>query len=570
MQKFLDWIDRIAETNHENKLALWLERVAFIFLVLMVLSAPHSIAATQTAWISGMLALVIRLFVKPRLKLVRTPLDLPLLAFFVWSVVTAFTSYAPDISLDKLRGVGLFLIFYFVVIVVRTKSVAVFLAFALVFSCMFNVVWTPIERLIGRGVEIHGVRADSPLTKTIYVENNNEKITLKDGDAVLEVNKKKVRSPEDLLAALEQNETSRVRFYRPDYYLTVQIKRADLLGGANAAEKLGFAYWKKSRNWRSMGFYGHWTTYAEVLQLIASLVFGLFITSLLRKRGKDIRRRGDEETENQQQTAKLQSLNQRNKSRLSPFLFFSSFPFLLFCLAAMSLALLLNVTRASQLAFLVSAISIVLIAGNRKLILISAAVILPVALGGLIFLQQSRNVGFFDSKDDSTKYRQTVYREGFDLWTDNARHFFVGVGMDSIKRYAKDWQLFDDGRLPMGHFHSTPLQLVVERGFPALLLWLWILGVYARTLFGKIQDSGFRILDSESSPGNSKFGSDWKTHGILLGCFGGLIGFFTSGLVHYNLGDAEVAMVFFLLMGISVSLKIEDLEFKITNRRFQS
>jgi hypothetical protein len=34
-----------------------------------------------------------------------------------------------------------------------------------------------------------------------------------------------------------------------------------------------------------------------------------------------------------------------------------------------------------------------------------------------------------------------------------------------------------------------------------------------------------------------------------------LIGFFTSGLVHYNLGDAEVAMVFFILMGIGVSLK---------------
>ena len=38
--------------------------------------------------------------------------------------------------------------------------------------------------------------------------------------------------------------------------------------------------------------------------------------------------------------------------------------------------------------------------------------------------------------------------------------------------------------------------------------------------------------------------------GIILGCFGGLIGFFTSGLVHYNLGDSEVAMVFYLLMGI--------------------
>jgi O-antigen ligase len=422
---------------------------------------------------------------------------------------------------------------------------------------MFNVVWTPIERLIGRGVEIHGVRADSPLTKAIYVENDNEKITLKDGDAVLEVNKKKVRSPEDLLAALEQNEKSTVKFYRPDYYLTVQVKRADLLAGANASERLGFTGWKKSRNWRSMGFYGHWTTYAEVLQLIASLVFGLFIASI-RKNGFLTQRRGDTEKKPENESDDKKTKIRNYKSLFKKY--FSAF--LLFCLAAMLLALLLNVTRASQLAFLVSVISIVLLAGSRKLIFISAVIILPVALGGLLFLQQSRNVGFFDREDDSTKYRQTVYREGFDLWTNNARHFFLGVGMDSIKRYAKDWRLFDDGRLPMGHFHSTPLQLAVERGFPALLLWLWILGVYARTLFRKIQnsefriqDSGLKIEDSAFAAENSEFSRDWKTLGVLLGCFGGLIGFFTSGLVHYNLGDAEVAMVFFLLMGIGFRIQ---------------
>jgi hypothetical protein len=56
----------------------------------------------------------------------------------------------------------------------------------------------------------------------------------------------------------------------------------------------------------------------------------------------------------------------------------------------------------------------------------------------------------------------------------------------------------------------------------------------------------------------------WKTQGILLGCFGGLIGFFASGLVHYNLGDAEVAMIFFLLMGIGISILTNN-EKRITN-----
>ncbi len=210
---------------------------------------------------------------------------------------------------------------------------------------------------------------------------------------------------------------------------------------------------------------------------------------------------------------------------------------ILISLGLMSFALLLTVTRASQLAFLISAAVIILIGLGRKWILAAAVVGLPIAIAGLLFLQQSRQVGFFDTNDDSIRWRQTVWREGFDLWTGSPRNFVLGVGMDSIKRYAGEWHLFDDGRLNMGHFHSTPLNLVVERGLPALLLWLAVLAIYARSLWRTIT----RTTDPYSK-------------GIILGCLGGMIGFFVSGLVHYNLGDQEVAMVFFLLMGLAAAI----------------
>ena len=38
----------------------------------------------------------------------------------------------------------------------------------------------------------------------------------------------------------------------------------------------------------------------------------------------------------------------------------------------------------------------------------------------------------------------------------------------------------------------------------------------------------------------------------VLGALGGLVGFFISGLVHYNWGDSEVVMIFYLIMGLSV------------------
>ncbi|MBA3634228.1 MAG: O-antigen ligase family protein [Acidobacteria bacterium] len=512
MQKFLNWLDDIAKIEVENAFAKWLERIAFIFLILMILSAPHSIAATQTAWLCGMLAWIIRFFIKPRPPLsknplrLKTPLDIALWAFLFWSLISSIFSYAPDISLDRLRNTLLFLIFYFVIGNLRSIRAAKFLAFALIFSAMVSVIWTPIERIFGRGVEVTGVSAESPLAKGAVIQG----LAIADGDTIIEVNKRKIRTPESLIAELEKSDVSQVKYYRPDFNSVVEVRRADLLDGENAAQRLGISSWKHSRNWRSAGFYGHYTTFAEVLQLIASLIFGLFIAL------------------------------DKKRSRLGAIL--------LFCVAAIGVALLLTVTRASQLAFLVSAFAIVLANGNRKMLLTLAAVVLPVALTGLFFLQQSRKVEFFDSKDDSTLYREMMYRDGFHLWTKNVRNFSLGVGMDSIRRYWQDWGLFDKGWQPMGHFHSTPLQLVVERGLPALLLWLWILFIYGRTLWRelKVQSPEFKVENPKSV--------DWQKKGIILGCFGGLVGFFTSGLVHYNLGDAEVAMVFFMLMGISVFL----------------
>ena len=502
MQEIWRRFDKLNQVETENVFAAWLERIAFLFAVLMFVFAPHSIAATQIAWLTGMFVWLVRLFIKPRPKLLRTTLDAPLWIFFAWSLLTSIFSYDPPTSLDKMRNVALFLIFYFIVNLVKTKRAAVFLAATLIVSAMVSVVWTPIERIFGRGVEIQNVSASSLFSKTV----------LKDGDTILKANDAKVSTPEELLAAIEKTETTQIYFYRPDFYLTVPVNRADLSSGGNALERLGIGGWKVSRNWRSAGFLSHYATFAEVLQIILSLAFGLFIATVGRKSDQS-------------------NLRVSASPRLRVLLFF--------CVAAMSLALLLTSTRASQLGFLISAFAIVFVAGNRKTLLILAAVVLPVALGGLYFVQQSRNVGFVDPNDDSTKDRLTFYRKGFDLWTKDARNFSIGVGMDATKKHVEEWNLYDNQGEPMGHFHSTPLQLVIERGLPALFLWLWVLWIYGRTLLRRLKD---------------RQSADWKEKGIVLGAFGGTIGFFAAGFVHYNLGTAMVAMMFFMLMGLSFAV----------------
>jgi hypothetical protein len=74
---------------------------------------------------------------------------------------------------------------------------------------------------------------------------------------------------------------------------------------------------------------------------------------------------------------------------------------------------------------------------------------------------------------------------------------------------------------------------------PALILWLAFLFVYARTLWRSLR-SGAKL--------------GWVERGILLGALGGLAGFFTSGLVHYNWGDSEVVMVLYLIMGLALAV----------------
>jgi len=98
--------------------------------------------------------------------------------------------------------------------------------------------------------------------------------------------------------------------------------------------------------------------------------------------------------------------------------------------------------------------------------------------------------------------------------------------------------MFDNGRIPWGHMHSNLLQIELERGVPTLVLWLTFLFIYGRTLW-------------RSLGGGANL--QWIDRGVLLGAFGGLGGFFTSGLVHYNWGDSEVVMVFFMIIGVALA-----------------
>ncbi|NNE65370.1 MAG: hypothetical protein HKN33_02295 [Pyrinomonadaceae bacterium] len=519
MNKYLKKLDLIAGIETKAGFPKSLERTSFVFLFIMLLAAPHSIAATQIAGSLGLVFWIIRHLFRPHPETKPTVLAFPLIALFGWTAITAFLSYAPDISVPKIRGESLFLIFFFAFNHLRNRRAARLAAGALIISCMVNVLWMPLERVIGKGVKIDEIQQNGPLFKSGF----------RDGDGLFQANGKEISTPSDIVTEIEKSGKASVLYYREGHYWAFEIARVDFLPGKSASEKLGIVGWSISRSWRSAGFYGHYTTYAEVLQLIGSLIFGLLIAGIgvYISKGRRIPEEG-----------KSIGLENRPYKKLASL---QNILLLAVILGLLSLALLLTITRAAQAGFLASLIVIVLMMGSRKLFITLVLILVPVIVGGTVFLQQTRGVGFFDLKDNSTSWRLRVYHEGISIATSRPRNFIFGVGVDSIKRYAKDWKLYENGIVLGGHFHSTPVQLLVERGFPGLLLWLWLFAAYLATLFKSLR-SGSYIT--------------WLDRGILLGSFGGVIGFLVSSIVHYNFGDAEVVMVLYMVMAIGMSLAL--------------
>jgi len=364
------------------------------------------------------------------------------------------------------------------------RLVAILLA-----SCFVASLYAFATLAVGKNLKVERMRSHSAL-RLAGVE---------EGYTILKANGIDVSSPDELLTAISEHSVdgiAAITIYRHELIDTYKIPAANFPPNI---EGLGILEWSRGRDTRASGFYGQFITFAEALQLIASLALGLLISV-------------------------SGSLLSRNRILLA------------IALAAYCGALFLTITRASWVSFLISASAMIVIGARHRTVLICMALAIPLTIAGIFYLQQKREVGFIDTSDQSTAWRLMVWREGTDLLLSDPRHLAVGIGMDSIKNHYLEWRMFDDGRQPIGHMHSTPLQLALERGVPTLIAWIIWMFIYLRMLWRNIKQNKRDAIE----------------RGILLGAFGGTIGFLTSSLVHYNWGDSEVVMIFYLIMGVSL------------------
>jgi hypothetical protein len=490
--------NRDAELDASSGLISITRWVITISLLLYAIFAPHSIAITQGSYLLGLIAWGIQLTASRKLRQARTPIDVALFGFFACCVVSSFFSYDPMVSVKGLRSPAFFLAFYFVSSNVKSIRFASFLGLTLILSCLVNVGYSGAKLAAGRGLQIDSINPDSAFAND----------TIRVGDVILEADDQVVNSPEDLSKIIDSHRGRlRVRLKRKDSVTETSMPRAVIRDAKGSGfERLGITT-SAGRDFRITGFYSHYETYAEVLQLIASLAFALLIAA-------------------------------PKKRSVTIWFLCSAIPLLL-------ATLVLTSTRAA-LAGLATSVAVMALASSRRRVLVAAAagilVILPLAL---IAVEHARGISLFDPEEGSTAYRLEVWREAFGIIKNNP---LLGIGKGSEGKLKETLGLYDEGRLPPGHFHSTPVQIAVWWGLLGLVFYYSFMTILTIEIW--------RVV---------KRARTWQSRGIALGVLGAVAAFNVSSLVHFNFGDGEVVMAFWLLTGLAFAVRRISIEASATD-----
>lgn len=475
-----------------RRAAQWCDSIATALLFGFAVAAPHSIAGSQGGFLAAAFFWLLARLLAFNFPVRRTPLDWPLLGLFFWATLSGIFSYQPRSSINGLRGLAFFTVFY----LISTRAaqsprarMAWQLAVTLIVSCMFNVGMSILQKSRGDGLQIVSMTERSRLRRANFLV----------GDVLQTADGRPITSLQMLSELVDSGPrdsfiTIGIRRKELQFSINITRKRIQKVKNVAGAERFGITV-EPARDFRAHGFYNHYATYAEVLQIIASLALGFLLVCPRR------------------------------------------WPLLLALgLAGIGLitALIFTATRAPLAALGLSALAMaVMAAGKRRLAVIGLLVVaLPV---GVYAISKWRGVGLIDTHDGSTVWRLEIWKEGLQLVK---RDPILGIGKGSERKRWKEWGLFRNGELPPGHFHSTPLQVAVWWGLPALALYLGVMVQAFRMLVGFL----------------ARPQQDWRQRAVVLGVFGALVGFNASSIVHFNFGDGEVVMVLWLALGLAMAV----------------
>jgi O-Antigen ligase len=412
------------DSLNQKPLAKIGQRVALAGLILYVVFAPHSVAASAIAIGIAGTGWVLRTASTHLLGLRRTKFDLIILVSLLWTIVSALLSIEPAISIAKLKASWCVFIFYLTRAVLTKRSVLV-LAVMLIASASVGALYSTYDLLRGRGVVLESLAMNSPFRR----------LDIRPGDTIWRVGDKRVYSETDIdegIKSLPADTSVSISVISngehvelPGFTVSVTVQNND--------RPSGVAGRGRSHRFRASGWTRHYETFAEILQMVGQLALGLALAHL-----------------------KNHGINRYFKIAL-PAVFI------------IALGIALTAMRTTLVAFVAGAFFVAWRStrGVAKLV-VTFAIFFVLAFGAVV-IWQTRAPSALLLGDDSSSLRSQVARVGLSRIL---VHPIVGHGMDSMHKHWTEWGFPGKDML---HLHSTPLQLAFDRGLPMLALWLWMM-----------------------------------------------------------------------------------------------
>jgi len=465
-------------TNGESPRGKLGQQIALTGLVIYVLFAPHSVAASAIGVAVGGLGWVFRTIRTGKPGLTRSRFDLIIVLSLLWTAASAVLSEEPRISIAKLQASWCVFLFYLTRAMLNRRT-SLLLVALLIVSGSAGALYSVFDLLRGRGVVIESIAPDSPFRQ----------LEIQPGDTIWRVAGRRVYSIADIDERL-RSVPLKAPFSIGIISRGEQVERPIII---NQPATSGLTGTLHSHRFRASGWTRHYETFAELIQMIALLALGLALAHL-RNHGPN-----------------------------------KYFRVAIAATALLTMGLVFTAMRTVVVAFVIGASVIALrsLRGALKIVFTFALFFVLAFAAVVVWETRDRNALLFG--DPSSSLREQVARVGLSRI---AIHPIFGHGMDAMQRHWNEWGFPGHDML---HLHSTPLQLAFDRGLPMLALWTWMMIVF--WLF---------ISRAERSAADL---SDTHAYGILLGTLGALTAFLASSLVNYNYGDAEVAMMFWFLMG---------------------
>jgi putative inorganic carbon (HCO3(-)) transporter len=174
--------------------------------------------------------------------------------------------------------------------------------------------------------------------------------------------------------------------------------------------------------------------------------------------------------------------------------------------------------------------------------------VLMLLVAPAVFQERVKSIVQPHGQMDSNEHRLVTARTGVAMIR---AHPWLGLGPEQVKYQFDQWVPSDVARpLPegyYGHLHNIYLQYAAERGVPAMLAMLWMIGKvlwdFARALRGKLGATEARF--------------------ILHGAIAVILAILAEGFLEYNLGDSEVLTLFLAVVGFGyVAIEAADLATK--------